>query len=61
MSMFTWLNKQGARSSDGFEVQSASRSTIECREDRQVLTFYVESKSYGGGPSVSIAPDAFAH
>jgi hypothetical protein len=58
--MFTWLNKQGVESSDGFVVQSTGRFTIEYREDAQVVTLQVEHGSYGGGPSVNIAADAFS-
>jgi hypothetical protein len=61
MSMFTWISKQGVRSSDGFEVESSGRFTIEYREGQQVLTVEVENGNYGGGPSVSIARDAFAY
>ena len=59
--MFTWLNKQGVKSSEGFEVQSIGRFSIEYREGSQVVTLHVESGNYGGGPSISVARDAFAH
>jgi len=58
--MFTWISQLGVRSSDGFEVECAGRFTIEYREDDQILTVSVKSGSCGGGPSVSISPDAFA-
>ena len=57
---FTWIGKQGARSSDGFEVQSVGRFEIEYREGGQVVTVPVEHGSFGGGPSVSIPAHAFA-
>lgn len=59
--MFTWLNKQGVRSSDGFEVQFIDRLEVEYREGAQVVTVHVEPGFYGGGPSVSIGPHVFAH
>ena len=59
--MFTWMGKQGVRSSDGFEVQSIDRFSIAYREGSHALTVYVEHGSYGGGASVSIERDAFAH
>jgi len=36
--MFEWLNKQGVRSSKGFEVQCISRYEVEYREGNNVLT-----------------------
>lgn len=59
--MFTWLNKQGVRSEEGFEVQSVGRFAIEYREGAQVVTVDVERGSFGGGPSVAIRPDAFVY
>ena len=59
--MFTWLNKQGVESSDGFVVQGTGRFTIEYREGNQVVTLQVDHGSYGGGPSVNIAADAFSY
>ena len=59
--MFTWMGKQGVRSSDGFEVQSIDRFSIAYREGSQVVTVYVEHGSYGGGASVSIERDAFVY
>jgi hypothetical protein len=47
--MFTWMGKQGVRSSDGFEVQSIDRFSIAYREGSQVVTVYVEHGSYDGG------------
>jgi hypothetical protein len=47
--MFQWLNKQGVRSSDGFEFQFTGRSTAEYREGERVVDLDV-----GGSPIVSI-------
>ncbi len=58
--MFTWIGKQGVTSSDGFEVQSIDRFSVAYREGQQVVTVNVEHGNYGGGPSLSIEPDAFA-
>ena len=57
--MFTWLNKQGVRSSAGFEVQSVDRFAVEYREAGQVVTVAVEPGSFGGQPSITISPRAF--
>ena len=56
---FTWVGKQGVRSSDGFEVQSVGRFELEYREGGQVITIPVEHGSFGGGSSVSIPANAF--
>jgi hypothetical protein len=56
--MFTWLNKQGVRSSDGFELQSTGRFTVEYRERGRVITVYVEH-GFQGGPCVEIFGNAF--
>ncbi|MDD3765167.1 MAG: hypothetical protein PHP86_17870 [Nevskiales bacterium] len=56
--MFTWLNKQGVRSSSGFEVQTTGRFTIEYREAGRVITVDVEP-GIQGGPCVSINDNAF--
>lgn len=59
--MFTWLNKQGVRNSNSFDVQSTGRFTFEYREGPLVVTIPVEPGNYGGGASVSIPADAFSH
>src|SRR5690348_9438704 len=46
-SMFTWLNKQGVRSSDGFEVQFTSRDTAEYREGHRYLVVDIEGGANG--------------
>lgn len=56
--MFTWISKQGVRSSDGFEVQSIDRFSIAYREGSQVLTVYVER---AGDGMMAIEKDAFCH
>jgi hypothetical protein len=58
---FTWIGKQGARSSDGFEVQSVDRFSIEYREGGQVVTVSVERGTIGATPCVSISTKAFEH
>jgi len=40
--MFEWLNKQGVRSSDGFEFQFTGRFTAEYREHGRVIELYVD-------------------
>ena len=56
---FVWLNKQGVRSREGFEVQSVDRFTIEYREGRQKVSVGVESAAYAGESLVSIDSTAF--
>ena len=43
--IFTWLNKQGVRCSEGFEFQFTGRFTAEYRENGKTTEFYVESGS----------------
>lgn len=45
--MFTWINKQGVRSSDGFEVQFTGRFTAEYREGVHRLIVDVEDGANG--------------
>lgn len=48
------------RRSDGFEVESTSKISIEHRKGQPVLANGVAAGNYGDGPLVSIVPDAFA-
>jgi hypothetical protein len=57
--VFTWLNKQGVRSSEGFEVQFTGRFCAEYREGGRVLTIGVESGTWGGTTSINVAANAF--
>jgi hypothetical protein len=57
--MFTWLNKQGVRSDEGFEVQFTGRFDVEYRECGKTVEIYVESGTSGGLPCISIEPNAF--
>lgn len=54
--MFTWLNKQGVRSSDGFDVQLTGRFTAEYREGARYLMVDVEG---GGNGMIDFNPRAF--
>jgi hypothetical protein len=54
--MFTWLNKQGVRSSDGFEVQFTGRFTAEYREGARHLVVDVEDGENG---MINFNPRAF--
>ncbi len=58
--MFTWLNKQGVRSDQGFEVQRTGRFDAQYREGTRVVSLYVESGMSGGKPAIVIDPAAFA-
>jgi hypothetical protein len=58
--MFTWLNKQGVRSSEGFDVQCVARFEMEYREGGRVMTVYVEPGRLADGRQCEIiSPDAF--
>lgn len=59
--MFTWLNKQGVQSDNGFVVQRTGRFTAEYRENGKVVTLDVEGGLSGGTPSISVLPSAFEH
>jgi len=56
---FTWLNKQGVRSSEGFEVQRTSRFTVEYREGRRIKTIDVEPGIVAGRPALAIKANCF--
>ncbi len=57
--MFTWLNKQGVRSTGGFEVQFTGRFGAEYREGGKVLSFDVEAGMTGGLQCIIVDPAAF--
>src|SRR3546814_1202330 len=54
--MFTWLNKQGVKNSEGFEVQFTGRFTAEYREGPLVVVVEIES---GGNQFISFSRKAF--
>jgi hypothetical protein len=56
---FRWLNKQGVRSSDGFEVQFTSRFTVEYREGRRIKVLEVEPIVVAGRQGVGIKRNSF--
>ena len=58
---FTWLNKQGVRSSEGFEVQRTGRFTAEYREGQRIRTVDIESVLVAGRPGVGIKRNSFQH
>ncbi|MFG6447631.1 hypothetical protein ACG0Z6_05170 [Roseateles sp. BYS180W] len=55
MATFSWINKQGVRSSDGFEVQFTGRFTAEYREGARHLAIEVE----GADGLINFSPRAF--
>lgn len=58
--MFTWLNKQGVKSDQGFIVQSVDRFTIEYREGIKRMSVLVERGFLPNNKvCVCISPDAF--
>lgn len=59
--MFTWLNKQGVRSDQGFDVQFTGRFDAEYRESGRIVKLYVENgRTEGGAPCIIVPSDAFA-
>lgn len=54
--MFSWINKQGVRSSEGFEVQFTGRFTAEYREGARHLVVDVEG---AGNGDICFSPRAF--
>lgn len=54
--MFSWINKQGVRSSDGFDVEFTGRFTAEYREGLRHLIVDVEGVVNG---DISFSPRAF--
>lgn len=56
---FTWLNKQGVRSDEGFEVQRTGRFDAEYKEGERIVRLYVESGMHGGLPCIIVDPNAF--
>jgi hypothetical protein len=59
--MFTWLNKQAVRSSEGYEVHFLSRGTAQYREGLRVRTVPVEDGLVAGRPAVLFDRRVFEH
>jgi hypothetical protein len=59
--MFIWLNKQGVRSDEGFEVQRTSRFDAEYREGGRLVRLDVEGSCIGGLPCIILDPESFAN
>lgn len=57
--MLSWINKQGVRSSEGFDVQSLDRFTIQYREGKRFVNIPIERGVMGSKSSVSISAAAF--
>jgi len=58
--MYTWINKQGVKSSRGFSVQRTSRFTAEYIENEKKITIDVESGILPNGKyCLIIRSDAF--
>ena len=56
---FTWLNKQGVRSINGFEVQFVDRFTMEYKEDNKAMIMDIEDGSLNGNtPCICMDSDA---
>ena len=57
--MFTWLNKQGVQSDQGFVVQRTDRLAAEYREHGRVITVYIQSGLSEGKRCLIIQGTAF--
>jgi hypothetical protein len=58
--VFTWLNKQGVRSDQGFEFQFTGRFDAIYREGTKAVSLYVEDgRTAGGLPCIIVDPTAF--
>jgi hypothetical protein len=60
--VFTWLNKQGVRSDQGFELQFTGRFDARYSEGSKVVSLYVEDgRTANGSPCIIVDPSAFDH
>jgi hypothetical protein len=60
--MFTWLNKQGVRSDQGFEFQFTGRFDAIYRQGGKAVSLYVEDgRTASGLPCIIVDPAAFDH
>ena len=57
--MFTWINKQGVESEDGFVVQRTGRFSVECRDDVKAIELNVESGLANGKPAILYSSSDF--
>jgi hypothetical protein len=57
---FTWLNKQGVRSSSGFELQREDRFTMTYREGDNMITIDVDNGNIGGKHAVLMSPNSLS-
>jgi hypothetical protein len=57
--LFTWINKQGVRSDEGFALQFVGRFTAEYREGTKVMEIEVEDGFLDGKPAINVARGAF--
>lgn len=57
--MFTWLNKQGVRSDQGFEFRFTGRFDAEYREGEKTVSLQVEAGLSGGLQCIIVDPAAF--
>ena len=58
--MFTWLNKQGVASDEGFAVQFVGRFSAEYQEGSKVMKVEIEDGFFDGKPAVNVSRRAFS-
>lgn len=57
--MFTWLNKQGVQSDEGFALQFTGRFTAEYKEGIRVMEVEIEHGLLNGSPAIHVSATAF--
>ncbi|MBK7617018.1 MAG: hypothetical protein IPJ08_22210 [Burkholderiales bacterium] len=57
--MFTWKNKQGVQSDEGFALQFVGRFAAEYREGSKVMEVEIEDGFLDGKPAVNVSRAAF--
>ncbi len=57
--MFTWINKQGVTSTDGFEVQFVDRFTCEYRENGKTIKIEIDNGVRSGKAVISYSRSSF--
>lgn len=57
--MFTWINKQAVRNSQGYEVHFLGRFTAQYREGRRIRTIPIECGRVAGKPAILFSRRVF--
>jgi len=57
--MFSWINRQAVRSSEGYEVHFLGRFTAQYREGRRIRTIPVDNGVLAGKPAILFSRHVF--